>query len=153
MMRTLVLLGFLVMAASDSLWAKCAFSTYRFKGLVRSVADSRPVSDAKVFVFVDAAETTLTRWDPEHPRSAAVSNTDGEFEASGWFDTTSGYNLLTGHRCRRRPKTIDVIVSADGFYPARHRYQQGDLKIDDQLDQTVVLPRVIQLEPEEDREE
>jgi len=153
MMRCFVLLGDLVVAASNSLWAKCAFATYRFEGQVRSVVDSGPVSEARIFVFMDSAETTLTRWDPEHPRGAAVSDTDGAFEASGWFNTTSGYNFLTGDRCRRRPKTVDVVVSADGFYPVRRRYQRGDLKIDYQLEQTVVLPNVIQLEPEEHRAE
>jgi len=67
--------------------------------------------------------------------------------------TTSGHSFLTGDRCRRRPKTVEVVVSADGFYPVRHVYQQGDLKIDGRLEQTVVLPTVIQLEPEEHRAE
>lgn len=152
-MRSFVLLVVLLLAASDSLDAKCTFATYRFEGFVTSADDGGPVSGARVFLFVDSAETTLTRWDPEHPRGAAVSDTDGAFEASGWFNTTSGHSFLTGDRCRRRPKTVEVVVAADGFYPVRHLYQQGDLKIDNRLEQTVVLPRVIRLELEEHRAE
>lgn len=152
-MRSFILFSVLLLTASNSLDAKCAFATYRFEGLVTSAADRGPVSGARVFLFVDSTETTLTRWDPKHPKGVAVSDTDGAFEASGWFDTTSGHSFLTGDRCRRRPKRVEVVVAADGFYPVRHVYQQGDLKIDSRLEQTVVLPRVVQLELEEHRAE
>ncbi len=129
---------------TDSLCiAKCALEQYLISGQVIEEMTKNPIPDAKVYLFFDKYDST---WAVKEYPDYSKTTASGDFEATMFFDTYSGWNIFfmwSGvDRCNRRPKTVTIVVTAERHLTKRWEFRTKELEIKDEAfrPRRIVLP-------------
>ena len=134
----LVTLTLLSVTGSGS-FAKCRSEEYIISGRVIEEKTKKPISDAQVFLFFDNYDGICSSGYPDYSKT----NVSGGFEATIFFDTYSGWIIPGFDRCNARPKTVTVVVAAEGYLTKRCEFKTKQLMIKGEpFKRTILLPDV-----------
>jgi hypothetical protein len=100
-------------------FAKCGLEPYIISGRVIEEKTKNAIPDAKVFLFFDNYDGTWSAGYDTKYSDYFKTTTSGNFEATMFFDRYSGWNIFTGDRCNARPKTVTIVVTAEGYLTKR----------------------------------
>jgi hypothetical protein len=104
-------------------FGKCCFGKYETIGVVRDKDTDQPIANAKIICFLDNAQWTGAElYDTSYP-DYFISNNDGSFTATTFFNTYSGPGLFVSDRCNYRPKKLTIVIIAEGFSSKRIEYK------------------------------
>ena len=124
-------------------FAKCGLEPYVINGRVIEEKTKNAIGDAKIFLFFDSYDGTWSAgYDTKYP-DYFKTNESGEFEATMFFDRYSGWSIFTGDRCNARPKTVTVVVTAEGYLTKRWEFETKELEIKGEpFKRTILLPAI-----------
>ena len=115
--RTYFFLVAFQIVVSIGSFGECVLGVYAFRGLIQDKITSKPIPDARIFLFVDSSEIPFSS-KPNFP-SVYSSELDGTFQASILFDTFSGSSFFSRHKCSYRPERVTIVFYKDGYVPFR----------------------------------
>jgi hypothetical protein len=99
--------------------AKCPMRPYIFAGKIVHFEYHSPIQGAKVFLFLDKQESTYSRgFETKYP-DFFLTNVEGNFNASSYFKSYSGYSLFDGDQCNKNPEVIELLIVHEGFLTKR----------------------------------
>jgi hypothetical protein len=118
----------LLLLSDVPLEAKCAFRQYKLKGVVVEDVTHRPVAGASVFVFLDNYDSTYSGgYNTTYP-DFFVTSGEGEFVAVSYFYSFRKSSFFWGDVCDKKPKRVELVVTAPGFLTKRVLLSFDDLK-------------------------
>jgi hypothetical protein len=108
-------------ASAGMVFGKCPIAKYEITGVVQEEKTNELIADAKLFFFLDDAQSTFANgYETKYP-DYFKTNTQGSFTAAAWMDTYSGW--FPQDRCNRKPKLLSVITVAEGYMTSRINYK------------------------------
>ena len=128
---------------------QCALRPYAFRGVIRSQCNGPVVADARIFVFLDDQDGTLSAGGNTRYPDFFRSDRHGKFRANAWFDTFVSYDPQAGHRCDRVPTRVEVVVTRTKYLSKRVTLDLAKLSAVREGDVQVFDLPAIELEPSE----
>jgi hypothetical protein len=125
--------------------AGCALGRYRIEGSVTDRASGRGISGARVLVFLDD-DSSPWREAPRRVPDHARTDEDGRFESSAIFATDAPPEADAPARCDVRPRELEVVVTKEGAFALRQRFEIGELERAGTKQEPVLRLPTLQLE-------
>lgn len=146
-MRIALAIFVICQALSGAASAKCAFARYEVEGRI-VLPEDVDAADLRLYLFLEGMPYPSDYPPPEPRRDYAVPDSAGLFKAVAWMNTSSGYSLLTGDRCRRVATTADLVLLGKGIRARRVtvRFPLSRREIRQRLGAKAKVPDVL-LEP------
>ena len=143
-----LLFAFLSAVLVASAESKCALEPYKINGQIFEEQSQKPVEHAKVIVFFDDYESTSSDgYFTKYPDFFETKES-GNFNATAWFDTYSGSGLFGGDRCNGQPKSVTIVVIAEGYRTKRKEFELKHVIVKGRTDNHIIeLPPVEMLLP------
>jgi hypothetical protein len=119
MKAMLLSVGVLLLLPSSMANAKCQMKEYVFSGAVREAVSGKPIAGARVYLFLDQQDGTYSRGYATKYPDYFITDAQGKFVATSYFNTFTAYSPVTGDQCDGTPKSVEVVVVKDDYLSAR----------------------------------
>jgi hypothetical protein len=140
---SLLLLLVCFLLASIPVHSKCPWEKYIIRGTVKERTTKNPIEGARIFVFLEDHAATansgagLTRY-PDF----FLTSRDGRFEAASYFNTFKRTSFF-GDVCGKRPKSLEIFITKEGYPTKRKKFTNKEFKIIDRdRDKLIELPEI-----------